>query len=600
MFSDNNRISTRQVFRLFVFDFIGMSTLVLPGVLAQLNGCDGLFAIALGGILSSVYLWYLAKVMREMDGELTSYMKKSFPVWVYVVLAALLLIHCIIEAGYGAYVFADVMKKSLVGEESYTLILVLILLVTAYAIRSGIESRARVYEVLFWILFVPLLIMFVIAANDVDFSYMGPFFTHSVSSVADGGFEVFCYLTPLFLVLFLPAYVKKKSRKKMIASVYAALWFAVIVLLIMYMILLGNFGDRALGTMQYPAVILMSNIHLRGGFVKRLDAFMIAIWFFTLFALVGVFLFYAEKILYQLLPGGKNEKTEKTSEQKKGRMDWKKWGTLGGVLVLTFLVAEWFCYGDLTEWYIAYMRWLGVPFLVLFPLVILVVGKTKRKRTVVNGILFVLCFAGTMQLAGCGATELEDRCFPMLAAVDKEDTQILFSYGFPELSQKENTDLAEAKVSAAMSSGANFAEALHVYEGQLNKVADCNHMKVLVIGQRFVEDEAHFTEMLSYLREKELYPRNTYVCFTDTADDLYEIEENLPEDLGSYIEAYLQNHETEKQIRLLNLGILLDEQLNQRQVLQFPYLTVQNQAIVWESNYVINHGKPAGRKIIDG
>ncbi len=600
MFSDNNRISTRQIFRLFVFDFIGMSTLVLPGVLAQLNGCDGLFAIVAGGGLSSVYLWYLARVMREMDGELTSYMKKSLSVWLSVVLGVLLLMHCIIEAGYGAYVFADVMKKSLVGEESYTLILVLILLVTAYAIRSGIESRARVYEVLFWILFVPLLIMFVIAANDVDFSYMGPFFTHSVSSVADGGFEVFCYLTPLFLVLFFPSYVKKKSRKKMIGAVCAALWFAVIVLLIMYMILLGNFGDRALGTMQYPAVILMSNIHLRGGFVKRLDAFMIAIWFFTLFALVGVFLFYAEKILYQLLPGGKNEKTEKTSEQKKGRMDWKKWGTLGGVLVLTFLVAEWFCYGDLTEWYIAYMRWLGVPFLVLFPLVILVVGKTKRKRTVVNGILLVLCLAGTMQLTGCGATELEDRCFPMMAAVDKNDTQILFSYGFPELSQKENTDLAEAKVSAAMSSGANFAEALHEYEGQLSKAADCNHMKVLVIGQQFAEDEAHFTEMLSYLREKELYPRNTYVCFTDTADDLYAIEENLPEDLGSYIEAYLQNHESEKQIRLLNLGILLDEQLNQRQVLQFPYLTVQNQAMVWESNYVIDHGEPAGRKIIDG
>ena len=600
MFSDNNRISTRQIFRLFVFDFIGMSTLVLPGVLAQLNGCDGLFAIVAGGGLSSVYLWYLARVMREMDGELTSYMKKSLSVWLSVVLGVLLLIHCIIEAGYGAYVFADVMKKSLVGEESYTLILVLILVVTAYAIRSGIESRARVYEVLFWILFVPLLIMLVIAANDVDFSYMGPVFTHSVSSVADGGFEVFCYLTPLFLVLFFPAYVKKKSRKKMIASVYAALWFAVIVLLIMYMILLGNFGDRALGTMQYPAVILMSNIHLRGGFVKRLDAFMIAIWFFTLFALVGVFLFYAEKILYQLLPGGKNEKTEKTSEQKKGRMDWKKWGTLGGVLVLTFLVAEWFCYGNLTEWYIAYMRWLGVPFLVLFPLLILVVGKAKRKRTVVNGILLVLCLAGTMQLTGCGATELEDRCFPMMAAVDKNDTQILFSYGFPELSQKENTDLAEAKVNAAMSSGANFAEALHEYEGQLSKAADCNHMKVLVIGQQFAEDEAHFTEMLSYLREKELYPRNTYVCFTDTADDLYAIEENLPEDLGSYIEAYLQNHESEKQIRLLNLGILLDEQLNQRQVLQFPYLTVQNQAMVWESNYVIDHGEPAGRKIIDG
>ena len=56
MFSDNNRISTRQVFRLFVFDFIGMSTLVLPGVLAQMTGCDGLFAILLEGGMSSIYL----------------------------------------------------------------------------------------------------------------------------------------------------------------------------------------------------------------------------------------------------------------------------------------------------------------------------------------------------------------------------------------------------------------------------------------------------------------------------------------------------------------------------------------------------------------
>lgn len=596
MFSDNNRISTRQVFRLFVFDFIGMSTLVLPGVLAQMTGCDGLFAILLGGGMSSIYLWYLARAMKEMDGDLTGYMKKSLPVWLYFFLYVLLIVHCIIEAGYGAYVFADVMKKSLVGEEAYTLILVLILLVTAYAIRSGIESRARVYEVLFWLLFVPLLIMFVIAANDVNFTYMGPFFVHSVSSVADGGFEVFCYLTPLFLVLFFPAYTKRKSRQQMIAAVFAALWFAVLVLLVMYVILLSNFGDRALGTMQYPAVILMSNIHLRGGFVKRLDAFMIAIWFFTLFALVGVFLFYAEKILYQLFPGRENEKV---SEKQKGGMDWKKWGTLGGVLVLTFLVAEWFYHGNLTEWYIAYMRWLGVPFLVFFPMLILVVGKAKRKRTVVNGIVLVLCFAGTMQLTGCGATELEDRCFPMMAAVDKDNTQILFSYGFPELSQKDNTDLAEAKVSAAMGTGANFPEALHKYEEQLSKAADCNHMKVLVVGQKLAEDEAHFTELLSYLREKELYPRNTYVCFTDTADDLYAIEKNLPQDLGSYIEAYLQNHETEKQIRLLNLGILLDEQLNQRQVLQFPYLTMQNQAIVWESNYVIDHGEPAGRIIIE-
>ena len=54
MFSNNNRISTRQVFRLFVFDFIGMSTLVLPAKLAGTSGCDGVFAIVAGGLFASL------------------------------------------------------------------------------------------------------------------------------------------------------------------------------------------------------------------------------------------------------------------------------------------------------------------------------------------------------------------------------------------------------------------------------------------------------------------------------------------------------------------------------------------------------------------
>ena len=47
MFSNNNRISTRQVFRLFVFDFVGESTLILPSQLAAFAGNDGLASICL-------------------------------------------------------------------------------------------------------------------------------------------------------------------------------------------------------------------------------------------------------------------------------------------------------------------------------------------------------------------------------------------------------------------------------------------------------------------------------------------------------------------------------------------------------------------------
>ena len=76
MFSNNNRISTRQVFRLFVFDFVGESTLILPSQLAAFAGNDGLASIVLGGIMGSLYLWYLAWIMRRMDSDLITYVRQ--------------------------------------------------------------------------------------------------------------------------------------------------------------------------------------------------------------------------------------------------------------------------------------------------------------------------------------------------------------------------------------------------------------------------------------------------------------------------------------------------------------------------------------------
>ena len=75
--------------------------------------------------------------------------------------------------------------------------------------------------------------------------------------------------------------------------------------------------------MKYPAITLMSSIHLRGSFLKRLDAFMIAIWFFTLFALVTVFLFYAQELVQKL----------------RKKDTHKKW-YLCGVMAAVFGVAE--------------------------------------------------------------------------------------------------------------------------------------------------------------------------------------------------------------------------------------------------------------------
>lgn len=211
MFSNNNRISTRQVFRLFVFDFVGESTLILPSQLAAFAGNDGLASIVLGGIMGSLYLWYLAYVLKKMETDLVTYMERILPAWMKKIFLVLLLVYFTGMAGYGAYIFSDVIQKGLIAGESFPLILILVLLTAGYAVCGGIESRARVYEILFVVLFVLLAVMLLIAAGDLEMEYLYGFFQADTGSVMKGSLAVFFCLMPLFLLAFFPLMCRKQN-----------------------------------------------------------------------------------------------------------------------------------------------------------------------------------------------------------------------------------------------------------------------------------------------------------------------------------------------------------------------------------------------------
>lgn len=366
MFASNDKVSIRQVYRLFLFDLIGISTLVLPARLAYFSASDGLFGILVGGLIASAYLWYLGRVVTGMGTDFAAYMRQSVPVWFEKAVLLFLGLHAVLVTGFGAYIFSDVMKRGLIPEESYTLILLLILLAAAYAVHGGIESRARIYEVLFWVLAAGLFIMLVIAAFDIQWDYIGPFLQSAPADVAKSGLLVFFCFMPLFAVVFFPAYVEKGREKKVVTAVFAALWGAVLVLALMYFILLGSFGSGALQTMRYPAVTLMSNIHLRSSFLKRFDAFMLGIWFFTLFALINLFLFYGAELL-------KKTFSKDGAGQQKGGI-WYLWG----VTALAFAAAELFYYRDWTGVFLNYVCYVGMPLLVVLPGAVLVIGRVCK------------------------------------------------------------------------------------------------------------------------------------------------------------------------------------------------------------------------------
>ena len=127
MYVKNGKISNRQTFRLFVFDLMGIATLLIPPYLSKLCGVDGVFVILAGTFLGGVYLFYLGWVMKQMGMDINTYLEhRSRPivrsvVWIFV------LFHSMLTAGFCGYVFAKLMQYSLVQEVKFPILLFVIL-----------------------------------------------------------------------------------------------------------------------------------------------------------------------------------------------------------------------------------------------------------------------------------------------------------------------------------------------------------------------------------------------------------------------------------------------------------------------------------------
>lgn len=532
MFSENNQISGRQVFRLLTYDFLGMGTLLLPTMLADTAGRDGIFCI-LAGILSTfLYLKLLRYLLKGMKTSYPDFLKqKCGKVCGYVLWGGYFL-YFILMASYTAYLFSTLMLNGLVENVSFYLVLMLILLLAFYGMAGGIEGRARVYEILFWFLMIPLFLMLFAACREVKPAYWSPVFMADGKEVLSGSYYVlFCY-SMVSIVLFLKEYVA--DRRKCVGAAEKAVWFSGGVFAVLYLILIGLFGVEALAQMKFPAVTMMSRVQVTGGFLKRTDAFMFSIWFFTLYAMLNSMVFYSGNLAAKVI------------RDCGGYLEGKK-------RMLPYLILLLLVYGVTVLFYrnqqfldcVTFLLWkIGTPFVVGVPVLLFLTGERKKHNKKVRVLVLVCFLFGCLFLQGCNVAELEDKAFPVLLNIrDQDDFQNVWLN--------------------------------HEYAG--NKKVDYNHLKVVLIERSFLKKEAEVEDMLSMLEQEKEVPWNAYVMTTESCDRLAQTEGELDVLLGNYLEELLENTSGIDQKAYPTLGMLYEERANHLETLYIPFVDIEGE-----------------------
>ena len=532
MFSENNQISGRQVFRLLTYDFLGMGTLLLPTMLADTAGRDGIFCI-LAGILSTfLYLKLLRYLLKGMKTSYPDFLKQKCGKICGYVLWGGYFLYFILMASYTAYLFSTLMLNGLVENVSFYLVLMLILLLAFYGMAGGIEGRARVYEMLFWFLMIPLFLMLFAACREVKPAYWSPVFVADGKEMLNGSYYVFFCYSMVSIVLFLKEYVS--DDKKHISAAEKAVWFSGGVFAALYLILIGLFGVEALAQMKFPAVTMMSRVQVTGGFLKRTDAFMFSIWFFTLYAMLNSMVFYSGNLAAKVI------------RDCGGYLEGKK-------RMLPYLILLLLVYGVTVLFYrnqqfldcVTFLLWkIGTPFVVGVPVLLFLTGERKKHNKKVRVLVLVCFLFGCLFLQGCNVAELEDKTFPVLLNIrDQDDFQNVWLN--------------------------------HEYAG--NKEVDYNHLKVVLIERSFLEKEAEVEDMLSMLEQEKEVPWNAYVMTTESCDRLAQTEGELDVLLGNYLEELLENTSGIDQKAYPTLGMLYEERANHLETLYIPFVDIEGE-----------------------
>lgn len=542
-FAQNESISPRQLYRLYVFNLLGVGTLVLPNNLAKL-GKYAFISIALGVFMAWLFMWIVSEVRErrktiyDRSIDKTKYAKML----IYDLIIA---IYELSQAAFLAWIFVKLIRDSLIPDESFTAVLLVIMAVCAYALSGGVECRARVYEVVFFFVLIPLAAMLLFALSDVRLDYLmikdrvGVDF--GIADIFAGAYYVFAASISVFNILF----VRARTASQIRGSVSKAIFTYAGILFLLYAVLLGNFGKYSLSEIEFPAVVLMSDVQIKGSFFKRADALMLSVWFFTLFSVLNMSLYYAvlrcenfaentRKIIFTFNKNrnscsNKQFGSDRQKSHDKEKSTMRSWCIIF-VIAVTVTLAYILESGDeIVKKYLGFLLCIAIPVIV-----VLTIG---------------------LMLTGCSAVELEERCFPTLAAVDIVDV-----VSHRDVSANENSGYIEFYYNMDKSYEPEYADdiktAVDSFEERLSQKADTNHLKVILIGKTLRNDKAAYASFMEYCKISKKFPRNTYVCIADDINDIFD-------NMGDYYEQKINKENHEDGEPIITLGTLLDDYTNE-------------------------------------
>ncbi len=324
MFSENDKISIRQLQALLILDIFATAVVTLPRQTAIFAGNDGWICVLLGSSIMIIFtLFFTALSKRYPDKTVVeiSQILLSRPIGLLISLG--LAVKLVIGTGLQLRIFCEMIGQSMLFRTPVGVTAIAMLLVCGYVAAEGYECRARAGEILFVFVFVPFLVLLLLALFTADYSNLRPVMSHNGIELAQGSWKTILSFQGIELLFLVYPYLQrpKKAQKGILTAAVVIGFFMTLITLLT----IAVFGEHSVANKLFPVLNMMDSVELPGSFLDRQDIFLLWFWVASIFASVSAGLFFVTVILERMQP------------QKSQKISARKW--LIGIIIVVFAVA---------------------------------------------------------------------------------------------------------------------------------------------------------------------------------------------------------------------------------------------------------------------
>lgn len=362
MFSNNFKISDRQLKKMLVFDMISISILTVPYIAASGAGKDGLISIIIAFLAAICYGLLMLFFCKQIRIDYLQYCQDTLGKVLTFLFGFLYLLKFFLSAIFVLSLFTTVIHETILPNTNTKGILFCLIIVSVFYASKVMEVRARMVELLYYIVLIPLLLFFLLGFFKVNMANLAPLATVRTMPVWHTGYNVLLTFSAVELILFAtPSVTGENEGKKFRRKVIQAITITAIFNLIVFIIVMGLLGLSGATQKLWSTISVLQMIEIPGGFVHRQDAVMLSFWLVSIFTITSTLFHYLCQVTKKII-----------GSDKKGPI------LAFYAIVLFFISMQPMHIETLFRYFGKYIAYIGFPQSILLPLILIIIGKLKK------------------------------------------------------------------------------------------------------------------------------------------------------------------------------------------------------------------------------